>query len=240
VSPQQRSVRGVGLLAGYDEGSQGLKAKAEIACWAAALAVGFALSIDIDRSQAEAAATQPAARATGIPPIPPAQLALFHKYVGLLRPGVKSWIEGEAQAERAKPSLNLAELSAAIHSRFDQPQGSDAAAGALDALSEPDVAALSFLVILAMVQEGDSDLEQKTLQADAQPVACPPGTTAADVCTANLVLQNELDSENELSEMTSLQLQMLMDTRSKLLQTASDLEKSMSDTDMAILGNIKQ
>jgi len=53
-------------------------------------------------------------------------------------------------------------------------------------------------------------------------------------------LQNVLDSDNEISEMTSMQLQMLMDTRAKLLQTASDMEKSMSDTDMAIVGNIKQ
>jgi hypothetical protein len=40
--------------------------------------------------------------------------------------------------------------------------------------------------------------------------------------------------------MTSLRLQMLMDTRSKLLQTASDIAKSMADTDMAVTGNIKQ
>jgi hypothetical protein len=53
-------------------------------------------------------------------------------------------------------------------------------------------------------------------------------------------LQNTLDADNEISEMGSMQLQMLMDTRSKLLQTASDMEKSMSDTDMAIVGNIKQ
>jgi hypothetical protein len=40
--------------------------------------------------------------------------------------------------------------------------------------------------------------------------------------------------------MTSMRLQMLMDTRSKLLQTASDLEKSISDTGVAMSGNIKQ
>jgi hypothetical protein len=33
---------------------------------------------------------------------------------------------------------------------------------------------------------------------------------------------------------------MLMDVRSKLLQTASEIEKSISDTDVAILRNIKQ
>jgi len=51
---------------------------------------------------------------------------------------------------------------------------------------------------------------------------------------------NNSDSDNEISEMSSMQLQMLMDARSKLLQTASDMEKSLSDTDMAIIGNIKQ
>jgi len=51
---------------------------------------------------------------------------------------------------------------------------------------------------------------------------------------------NHLYSDNEISQMTSTQLQMLMDSRSKLLQTASNMEKSMSDTDMAIVGNIKQ
>ena len=53
------------------------------------------------------------------------------------------------------------------------------------------------------------------------------------------LLQNNLDSENEISEMGSMQLQMLMDARAKLLQAASNIEKSMSDTDTAIVGNIK-
>jgi len=37
-----------------------------------------------------------------------------------------------------------------------------------------------------------------------------------------------------------MQLQMLMDLRSKLLQTASDIEKSVADMNEAIVGNIKQ
>ncbi len=48
-----------------------------------------------------------------------------------------------------------------------------------------------------------------------------------------------LDSANEISEMGSMRVQMLMDARTKLLQAASDMEKSMSDTDMAIVGNLK-
>ncbi len=53
------------------------------------------------------------------------------------------------------------------------------------------------------------------------------------------LLQNNLDSENEISEMGIMQLQMLMDARAKLLQTVSNIEKTMSDTETAIVGNIK-
>ncbi len=59
------------------------------------------------------------------------------------------------------------------------------------------------------------------------------------VQSAISTLQNDLDSDNEISEMASMQLQMLMDLRSKLLQTASDIEKSVTDTNNAIVGNIK-
>ena len=52
-------------------------------------------------------------------------------------------------------------------------------------------------------------------------------------------LQNSLDSDNEISEMGSMQLQMLMDVRSKLLQTVSNIEKSTFDALQAIVGNIK-
>jgi hypothetical protein len=52
-------------------------------------------------------------------------------------------------------------------------------------------------------------------------------------------LQNALDSDNDLSEMASAMLQMLMDARSKLLQTVSGIEKGIGNTDMAIAGNIK-
>ena len=53
-------------------------------------------------------------------------------------------------------------------------------------------------------------------------------------------LQNSLDSDNEISEMRSMPLQMLMDQRSKLLQTASDLEKSVTDATNTVTQNIKQ
>jgi len=66
------------------------------------------------------------------------------------------------------------------------------------------------------------------------------GITISSLQNAQSTLQNDLDSDNEISEMGSMQLQMLMDSRSKLLDTASDIEKTKSDTDNAISGNIKQ
>lgn len=53
-------------------------------------------------------------------------------------------------------------------------------------------------------------------------------------------LAEALDAMNELSEMSSIELQMLMDARTKLLETASDIEKSFTDTDIATVANLKQ
>ena len=66
----------------------------------------------------------------------------------------------------------------------------------------------------------------------------PPGTMSQLSAIQN-ELQNSLDSDNEISEMGSMQLQMLMDVRSKLLQTVSNIEKSTFDALQAIVGNIK-
>lgn len=45
--------------------------------------------------------------------------------------------------------------------------------------------------------------------------------------------------DNEISELGSMALQMLM-ARSKLLQTASDIDKTLSDTATQMIENIKQ
>jgi hypothetical protein len=70
-------------------------------------------------------------------------------------------------------------------------------------------------------------------------LAVPDKVTAEDVANAQAALQNDLDSDNELSQMTQMQLQMLMDRRSKMLEAASNIEKTMSDTDAAIVSNLK-
>ena len=78
---------------------------------------------------------------------------------------------------------------------------------------------------------------QIQLRSPSNPGSSP---SQASLCAIANALQNQLDSDIEISEMGSMELQMLMDMRSKLLQTASAIAKSMADTNEAIAGNIKQ
>jgi hypothetical protein len=70
----------------------------------------------------------------------------------------------------------------------------------------------------------------------------PGGGSVNETRMGNAVnnLQNILDSDNEISEMGSRQLQMLTTDVSQLLRTASCMEKSILDSIMAITANIKQ
>jgi hypothetical protein len=84
------------------------------------------------------------------------------------------------------------------------------------------------------------------------PIDVSPGATCTTPGESNTVgitsqqltgviaqLQDKLDSDNELSEEAVMRLQMLMDERSKLLQTASEIEKSKSDAEQSMVGNLK-
>jgi len=52
-------------------------------------------------------------------------------------------------------------------------------------------------------------------------------------------LQGDLDSMNEMSEMTSMRLQMAMDRRSKFVETLSNVLKKIDETSDAIVQNMK-
>ena len=52
-------------------------------------------------------------------------------------------------------------------------------------------------------------------------------------------LRDKLDSLSEMGEMESLRLQMIMDRRSKMIQTLSNIMKKISDTSQSIIQNIK-
>ena len=52
-------------------------------------------------------------------------------------------------------------------------------------------------------------------------------------------LNGQLDGMNEMSEMTSMELQMAMDRRSKFVETLSNVLKKISDTQESIVQNMK-
>jgi hypothetical protein len=66
-----------------------------------------------------------------------------------------------------------------------------------------------------------------------------PQITAQQLAALQEQLKQSLDSMNEMSEMTSMRLQMAMDRRSKLIETLSNIEKKISDTDAGIVQNMK-
>jgi hypothetical protein len=82
-------------------------------------------------------------------------------------------------------------------------------------LSASQAAMLVFIVLVEAAVDQQNDLQQQ-MNADQQQA------------NAKLLTQSQME------------LQMLMEAQSELLQTASNIEKSLSDTDMAIVGNIKQ
>jgi putative addiction module CopG family antidote len=64
----------------------------------------------------------------------------------------------------------------------------------------------------------------------------------ADVAELRAILdklRDQLDSMNELSEMTSLRLQMAMDRRSKFMSTLSNVMKKISNTSDTLVQNLK-
>lgn len=63
--------------------------------------------------------------------------------------------------------------------------------------------------------------------------------TYADLVVIRDGLKDQLDSLSEMSEMTSLRLQMAMDRRSKFMQTLSNIMKKISSTEDTLVQNLK-
>jgi hypothetical protein len=69
--------------------------------------------------------------------------------------------------------------------------------------------------------------------------AKPGQPTKAELDAAIDKVKSDLDSMSEMGEMESLRLQMAMDRMSKMMSTLSNLLKKASDTQQAIIQNIK-
>lgn len=63
--------------------------------------------------------------------------------------------------------------------------------------------------------------------------------TVRDLRAVQSELKGKLDSMNEMGEMTSLRLQMMMDRRSKFISTLSNIMKKISTTQDTLIQNLK-
>jgi hypothetical protein len=77
----------------------------------------------------------------------------------------------------------------------------------------------------------------EAVRADYAPGAGQPSRAELDASIDQL--KSDLDSMSEMGEMESLRLQMAMDRMSKMMSTLSNLLKKISDTQNAIVQNIK-
>jgi cell division protein FtsB len=86
---------------------------------------------------------------------------------------------------------------------------------------------------LSAVNQATAELPKPThFQANSTLTAQQLDAVAKDA-------QQSLDSMSEMGEMTSMRLQMAMDRRSKFMETLSNIEKSIDDTQSSIIGNLK-
>jgi hypothetical protein len=79
------------------------------------------------------------------------------------------------------------------------------------------------------------DRSIQTINADVQKALAD----LQELKAAQQSLNGDLNSMNELSEMTAMDLQMAMDRRSKFVEALSNVLKKMNDTQQAIVQNIK-
>ena len=186
--------------------------------------------------------------------IPADSERLHARLSGRIQPSVRAWITLEANKLRGQPAVDERRLRADIAARF---KGQN--------LGGNDIEAIAFLVMMQATRDADSDLKAATEKVRATnesrrklregtapqtPVRTPAGqgppamakggpAGPVKAATAPEDTGRNLDSMNEMSEMTSMRLQMAMDRRSKFISTLSNIMKKISDTQGALVQNLK-
>ena len=121
----------------------------------------------------------------------------------------------------------------------------------LGTLSDGDIEALCFLVLMQAAADQEQDLQ--TIMASVKathghgplPVTrYAPNFTLTGLSNGQWSAafdkdKQQLDAASEMSEATSVRLQMAMDRESKFMETLSNLEKEISNSSDTILQNLK-
>ncbi len=161
--------------------------------------------------------------------------AAFARHTG---PRTRAFI-GKQGADQAAKGPSVSAVTAAIRTAN------------LGKLSDADIDALAFLVLAQAADDQERDLQTVMASVKATHGHGPlPVTRYAPTFTLtglsngtwSAALDNDtqqLNSMSELSEATSMRLQMAMDRESQVMEALSNIEKELSNTDDTILQNLK-
>jgi len=163
--------------------------------------------------------------------IPPEAIALQKKLLPRLSPSVRAWISREAAQLRVRRNVDENAVRASVRKRFDG-----------QTLSTADTDAMFMLLMLEMLQAKSGDLQDQVTQVqESNARKCQLKDKLRDEHRTNApaASSQKLDGMNEMSEMTSLRLQMTMDRRNKFISTLSNIMKKISTTQDMLVQNLK-
>jgi len=192
----------------------------------------------------------------------PEQAKVIHtRLAAALKPTVREWVAQEAMNVLRDPKKGEAAIRADIQKRFSGQNLASADIETLVFLVMMETSKSAQEDLKAQLAEMQAANKAKSAQrptvtkiksaaadskATTQPNP-PPKTTASqqvggvkqDAPVSGAIPSDKPDSLSELGEPESLRLQLAMDRHAKMVETLSNLMKKVSETDSAIIGNLK-
>lgn len=190
--------------------------------------------------------------------IPPKADTVYNHLMSVARPAVKNWVYSTAAKYKGK-EVTQEQAIADVKQSYN----------VLGNLNNADIEAIAFLVMMQSAKSAQEDLKslmgevkkineakagqrQKTSELKQSTVkmktqarneyqktdSLKPLKVAA-VVKQTTELKDKKDSMSELSEEQQLKMQIIMDRRSKTIQTISNMLKKVSDNEQSIIQNLK-
>jgi len=164
---------------------------------------------------------------------------LYARFSARLTPRGHIWVEQQSQRLR-NGSLDPSQVTS------EAGQGCAGAFGACG--GDGDIEALAFIVLMQATNDQDQDLQNIMAGVKAvnnakselrNQIQAMHQLTAQQINQDTQDIKGKLDSMSEMSEMTSMRLQMAMDRRSKFIEALSNVLKTIDETRKSIIQNGK-
>ncbi len=159
-------------------------------------------------------------------PLPDEAVRQNTRLAANLSPSAKSKVQAAAAqlaaTAKQQPTISAAQLQSRARTSVTQ---------AFPSLRGADIDSVVLLVMMQAAQDEQSDLQQtmNQMQQNTQAKQAARATAKSDSTT----------QMGDMSSETQLRLQMAMDRRSKFLEAISNVMKSASDTQSAVIANLK-